>query len=156
MDIKPNRLGQLLRFLSLFVLIGTLLYLILSWPGIPDRIPGPLNSNGIPESYTGKTSLITLVAINWINYFTMTVMQHLPQLWAKRGTVSQRDKLQGYRSIKNRLGIVKFIIVGISSYLIIYLSRGGNLPSGILIFAIVFMFAIIGVFIYKLLRFTIQ
>ena len=59
-----------LNVLALLLLLGTLVFLILHWREIPDRVPAHYDGAGRIDGFGGKSSLLMLPALNAVLYVT--------------------------------------------------------------------------------------
>lgn len=152
MRIKPNKLDRFSNGLGLLLLVGTGLYLLFSWPGIPDRIPSHFNVVGIPDRFADKSSLLSLIAINWTMFMGLSVVQRYPQYWNTGRKVTKKNRAKIFGILHDMLGLLKVTIVAIFSFLTINTSQSRNLPSGFLIGSLTFLFGVLGYYFYKLFR----
>ena len=82
-------LKQILRLLvvmlGLLVLLGTTLFLVLRWSGIPEQIPAHFDGAGHIDGYEGKNSLIGMTVLAWILWLLMVILARFPRLLKQNG-----------------------------------------------------------------------
>ena len=77
-SIRKNALDVAETVVSLLCLVGVVVYLILAWGNIPDRIPGHYNALGEVDHWSSKTSLIVLPIISWGLFGFITLVERYP------------------------------------------------------------------------------
>ncbi len=150
MKIARSRYDVFVEFICLLCLFGLVLYLMIAWPNIPDEIPGRYNTAGEITRMTNKGSLIVLPVISLIMYAGMSIIERFSQIWNTGITVTEGNKEEVYRTLKNLLGTVKLLIVVNFSYLTVCSSRPKPLPVYYTPVFLFLMFAILIFFIVKL------
>ena len=82
-------LKQILRLLvvilGLLVLLGTTVFLVLRWSGIPEQIPAHFDGAGHIDGYESKDSLIGLLVLAWVFWLLMIVLARVPRLLKQNG-----------------------------------------------------------------------
>ena len=82
-------LKQILRLLvvilGLLVLLGTTVFLVLRWSGIPEQIPAHFAGAGHIDGYESKDSLIGLLVLAWVFWLLMIVLARVPRLLKQNG-----------------------------------------------------------------------
>lgn len=152
MKIKKNKYDIIINFLSLLCLVGTVIFLIISWQTIPDEIPGHYNAAGEVDKITDKNSLIVLLVVGWIMFIGLSVVEKFPQIWNTGIQVTEQNKEKVYRILKNMIGTTKLLVVLVFSYLALQSTTGENLSPLFLPVFLILMFGSIGVFIFQLVK----
>lgn len=141
MKIKNNKFDIIISIISILSLVGTAIFLIVSWNKIPSIIPGHYNSAGDIDRLTNKHSLIFLLVTGWILYIGMSLVEKFPNIWNIGVSVTEENKEKVYRILKNMIGNIKLLVALVFSYLTFQSSTGDNLPP---IFLPVFMILMFG------------
>ncbi len=152
MKLKKSKYDILVEIVCLILLIGVLIYLVLNWNSIPERIPGHYNAMGEIDRMGSKKELLVLPIISWLMYLGMTVLERFPQIWNTGVTVTAENKERVYRVLKNMLSTMKLIMVAVFVYLTINSSQAISLSVWFLPVFITLMFGSIIFFIIKLVR----
>ena len=138
--------------LCLVLLIGILIYLIINWNSIPDKLPGHYNAVGEIDRMGNKGELLVLPIINWLMYLGMTAVERFPSVWNTGVRVTEENRERVYRTIKNMLSTMKLIIVAVFSYLTINSARALPLSPGFLPAFLILIFGSIILYIIRLVR----
>lgn len=152
LKLKKSKYDILVEIVCLILLIGVLIYLVLNWNSIPERIPGHYNAMGEIDRMGSKKELLVLPIISWLMYLGMTVLERFPQIWNTGVTVTAENKERVYRVLKNMLSTMKLIMVAVFVYLTINSSQAISLSVWFLPVFITLMFGSIIFFIIKLVR----
>lgn len=153
MKVERSAYDTISDVVSLVCIIGVILYLILTWDKIPNKIPGHYNGAGEIDKITSKSSLIVLPIVTIIMYLFLFIIENIPQIWNTGGVkITEKNKALVYRTTKNLLVSIKMIIVIVFSYLTINSSIGTNLPVAFIPIFLIIMFGTIIYFIFKLVR----
>lgn len=152
MKIAKNKYDIFTTLLSLLCLIGAAVYLIISWDKIPAEIPGHYNAAGEVDKISNKNSLIINLALGWILFIGISVIEKFPQVWNTGIQITEQNKEKVYSILKNMIGTMKLLVALVFSYLTVQTTTGGNLPLLFLPVFLILMFGTIAFFIYKLVR----
>lgn len=153
MKIKKSKYDVIINFLSLLCLVGTVIFLIISWKTIPAKIPGHYNAAGGVDKISDKSSLIWLLAVGWILFIVISVVEKFPQMWNTGVEVTEKNKEKVYRILKNMIGTVKLIIALVFSYLTLHGAMGKNLSSLFLPVFLILIFGSIAFSIFQLVKY---
>lgn len=138
MKTRPTIVDIIMEVLSFITVVGTTLYLIISWGSLPDTIPMHYDLSGEIDRWGSKGELIFLPVMMWIIYLGITLMQRFPQIWNTGVTVTPENRERVYRTLKYMVESLKLIVVVDFSLLTIFSATGRNLP-------VWFTFAFLGV-----------
>ena len=150
--IERNALDVLEAIVSLSCLVGVSLYLILAWSTIPAQIPAHYNAAGEVNRWGSKSELIILPIISWLIYGMITLIERFPQAWNTGVRVTEENRAEVYRLLKNMIACVKMITLSIFSCLTVLSSLARNLPMWFLLVFLVLLFGTIAYYIVKLTR----
>ena len=150
--IERNALDVLEAIVSLSCLVGVSLYLILAWSTIPAQIPAHYNAAGEVNRWGSKSELIILPIISWLIYGMITLIERFPQAWNTGVRVTEENRAEVYRLLKNMIACVKMITLSIFSCLTVLSSLARNLPMWFLLAFLVLLFGTIAYYIVKLTR----
>lgn len=150
--IERNALDVLEAIVSLSCLVGVSLYLILAWSTIPAQIPAHYNAAGEVNRWGSKSELIILPIISWLIYGMITLIERFPQAWNTGVRVTEENRAEVFRLLKNMIACVKMITLSIFSCLTVLSSLARNLPMWFLLVFLVLLFGTIAYYIVKLTR----
>ena len=80
MKIKNSAADIIMEVLGLIMLIGTPLYLFISWPSIPDKLPMHYNFAGEIDRWGGKGEILFIVVMSWILYLMISLVECFPSV----------------------------------------------------------------------------
>ena len=149
---RKNALDVAETVVSLLCLVGVVVYLILAWGNIPDRIPGHYNALGEVDHWSSKSSLIVLPIISWMLFGFITLVERYPQIWNTGITVTEENRDAVYRLLKSMIALVKMFVLLMFASLTVLSSFAVNLPIWYILGFLVAVFGTIAVCIVRLNR----
>ena len=106
MKIPRSPYDRLVNVVGVCSLGGTTAWLLAVWKQIAARIPVHYDFRGHVDRMAGKGSLWVLMAVGWVMFLALSVVEHFPQIWnTGRGAgdteksgegVSHTEKYAGY------------------------------------------------------------
>lgn len=137
------------KFLKLAVwpiIIAPLVYLALSWSGLPDSVALHFNIDGTPDRFGSKTELLTAVLLlSGVNLVTYLLVSNAYRIDPKKYAIENKTRLA-------RISFVIAVFISGIVAMLIYGSESGRMkfnPS--LVFAAVgILFAFIGNYMYSI------
>ena len=150
--IERNALDILETIVSLSCLVGVAAYLILAWRTIPDQIPGHYNAAGEIDRWGDKSELILLPIISWLMYGLITLIERFPQVWNTGVRITEENRSEVYRLLKNLIAVVKMFVLLMFGSLTVISSLGLNLPVWYVLGFLALLFGTITYFIVRLTR----
>lgn len=145
-----TRYSTIMNTLSLLFLIGTLLYLIMSWNSIPEQIPTHYNAAGEADSWGRKATLLIFPIISWIVIGFISLVECFPEAWNTDVEVTPQNKEQVYRLLKHILVTLKFEICVYFFWLTFLSSKSDNLGLWNVIIFLMTVFGTLGWYLYRL------
>ena len=93
-----------------------------------------------------------LPIISVLLYGLITLIEHYPQVWNTGVRITEENRAQVYRLLKNLIAWVKMITLSIFGSLTVISSLSLNLPIWFLLVFLVLLFGIIAYYIVRLTR----
>lgn len=152
MKPKKNWYDIVMGILCILCLVGTSIFLIVSWNNIPEQVPSHYNYAGEIDSVSGKGSIIAIFAVGWITYISILVLEQFPQIWNTGVTVTEFNRARVYRIVKNMIVTVRFCVVALFSYMSIKMAMCIQLPVYFTLLVLGGTFGIILWFCFQLFR----
>ena len=149
--IKATKYQTVLNILSLLVLIGTILYLIIFWKTIPQKIPGHYNGNGIIDRWGNKSELIIPLVIGIIMYLGLSFVERCTKIWNIGVEVNEINREKVYSLTRELLITSKFFLTLNFSFLTINSSLSLNLPNWYTLIFVGLLFVVIVVYTIRLI-----
>lgn len=152
MKVRRSKLDRVNNVLCLLMLSGTVIFLMLYWDKIPDMIPGHYNFAGEIDSMSGKGSLIGLIAVGWGLFLGITLIEKFPQAWNTGVQVTEENKERVYRTLKNFIEAIKFLVVLLFSYMTLCSVNGDALSPYFTPGMLIVWIGLFIVFLYRLVK----
>lgn len=152
MKVKTTIADIVLESLTLFMMVGSAVYLFVIWSSVPDKLPMHYNFAGEIDRWGGKGELFILILFNWILYLVATGVEKVPQIWNTGVKVTEENQYRIYRTLKYMIKTLKLIIVFIFTFLILTTVAQRNLPGWFTFVSLVLVFgdlAFWGFWLYK-------
>lgn len=152
MKIPRSPYDRLVNVVGVCSLGGTTAWLLAAWKQIAARIPVHYDLRGHVDRMAGKGSLWVLMAVGWVMFLALSVVEHFPQIWNTGVQVTLKNQERVYRTLKNMLGTLKLIIAVLFSYLVFQSAFGGNLPPQFLPLFLLVTLGSLAFFLVRLIR----
>lgn len=152
MKIKNSKYDVAINMLCLIMIIGMVIYLILNWTNIPEKVPMHHNFSGKVDRFGNKSEIIILPIITVIMFSFISVLEHFPQLWNTGVKVTDKNKEYVYRILKSMITTIKLIVVCVFTYLTVQTTLAIELPSMFLPAFILILFGDMLFWILKLVK----
>ncbi len=150
--IERNSLDIIEAIVSLSCLVGVALYLILAWSTIPAKVPMHYNAAGEVNKWGSKSGLIIFPIISWLIYGLITLIERLPQIWNTGVRITEENRAQVYRLLKDLIAWVKMITLSVFGCLTVLSSLARNLSVWFLLAFVVLLFSVIAYYIVRITR----
>ena len=145
LKFQRGKFDIILNGLCLIILVSTILFLILTWSKIPDKVPMHYDFAGNIDRWGSKLEILILPIITWIMYVFMTIIEKFPEAWNTGVKVTEENKERVYSTLLHLISTIKFIMVCMFAYLTVQTSLAFQLPAW---FTPIFMLAIFGDLLY--------
>ena len=142
----------IMNIIGFLALLGSTVFLLVSWSHIPDQIPTHYNFAGVADGYGGKGSLIFMMVLAWFMFVLITVLMRCPNTWNMPVKVTADNKARLYSITRAMLEVVKMLTSLLFAVMLINAAIATPMPRFILIALIAAMLLsiIMGIFMmYK-------
>ena len=142
----------IMNIIGFLALLGSTVFLLVSWSHIPDQIPTHYNFAGVADGYGGKGSLIFMMVLAWFTFILITVLMRFPNTWNMPVKVTADNKARLYSITRAMLEVVKMLTSLLFAVMLINAVIATPMPRFILIALIAAMLLsiIMGIFMmYK-------
>jgi uncharacterized membrane protein len=127
-----------------------IVFLIIDWPNIPNKIASHYNALGTPDAWSSKESIVTMPVVNFGLYVLLTVISFFPKLWNIPVEITNENYLFIYKNMRSMLSFLKLIIVATFTYISICDATGRPLGGFFLILFLVLLFGVMIYYIRKI------
>ena len=145
MKLKFTTFQKVIEILTLFMLVAQILYIVISWSDLPNKIPAHYNGAGEIDRWGSKNEILFTPIMNIFLYGLITLVTFIPSMWNVPTKVVEENKEAIYKSTRSLLVLMKFEIVASFFYVSVISLKGINLGSW---FTPVVIIAIFGTIIY--------
>lgn len=152
MKISRSKGDLVLNVLCLGLLVGIVLFLLVNWEQFPEKVPMHHDLAGRVDRWGDKSEMLILPGIAWGMFIWMSLIEQFPKIWNTGVKVTEENKIQVYRTLKNMIITMKFILVCMFSYLTVETAMGLKLSAWFLPVAVVLVFGNMIFWIRKLIR----
>ena len=142
----------IMNIIGFLALLGSTVFLLVSWSHIPDQIPTHYNFAGVADGYGGKGSLIFMMVLAWFMFILITVLMRFPNTWNMPVKVTAENKARLYSITRAMLEVIKMLASLLFAVMLINAAIATPMPRFILIALIAAMLLsiIMGIFMmYK-------
>lgn len=142
----------IMNIIGFLALLGSTVFILVSWSHIPDQIPTHYNFAGEADGYGGKGSLIFMMVLAWFMFVLITVLMRFPNTWNMPVKVTAENKARLYSITRAMLEVIKMLTSLLFAVMLINAAIAPPMPRFILIALIAAMLLsiIMGIFMmYK-------
>ena len=147
--MKKEILYLIMTIIGGLMLLGTTVYVMISWTQMQEQIPLHYDFSGNVTDYGGKTAIIPILAITWFIFILMTVLVKFPKAWNIPITVTKENFERVYSITRGLMEAVKFEAVLLMIVTIISAVRGVELPLALMmvLMVIIILTVVIGLYL---------
>lgn len=117
MKLSYTRFQKAIEFITVIILLGTLIYLILSWGKLPDKIPAHYNPAGVVDRWGSKNEILTIPIMSIALYILLTIVSFFPSIWNVPVKITEENRWFVYYNLKTMLILIKLEIIILFSYI---------------------------------------
>jgi len=154
LHLPKTKFEKIVNSIGLFIYGATILFLIVNWGNIPDKVPGHFNAAGEVDRWGSKYELITLPIIALLLFVIMSLVEKIPHLHNYPDRLNESNVVQFYTHSRKLLNLVKNILLVMFSSLsiqIVRVAQGAIDDIGIALMPIflIVIFGTVGIGMYK-------
>lgn len=152
MKLSYTRFQKALEFITVIILLGTFIYLILSWGKLPDKIPAHYNAAGIVDRWGSKNEILTLPIMSIVLYILLTIVSFFPSIWNAPVKITEGNRWFVYCNLKTMLILIKMEIIILFCYMTYCNIKVNPLGIWFLPIELIVLFATVIYYIIKVRR----
>lgn len=137
-----------LNWISLFGMVGMVIYLAVVWKRIPDQIPTHFGLSGEADAFSGKSAILMNPIIGVLLYGLVSAVARAPQCWNTGVRVTEQNRERVYAVLLRMITVLKLQLVVVFVYMTVRMANGRNLHGW---FMAVFVAAIFGSIVFHLI-----
>ncbi len=96
-----TRYQRIAGILAPLLLLGSIVYILIVWQKLPERIPTHYNFAGEIDGYGGRGSLLLMPIIGLATDLTVAICGRFPQSWNTGARVTVLNRARVYRLIRD-------------------------------------------------------
>ncbi|MEG0307598.1 MAG: DUF1648 domain-containing protein [Clostridium sp.] len=151
--VSFTKFQKFIECITLLVLLGSIIYLAVSWDSIPSIIPSHFNAKGIPDDWSGKGSLLAMPIISIILYTLLTTITFFPSIWNTPVEVTEKNRTFVHDNLRTMVCILKLIIISDFAYIsVCAATQQGSLSSWFLPILLISTFGTLTIFITRIVK----
>lgn len=156
LDIEKPAVAKAFDVLVIALFAAALVYLLVQWNQLPDRIPAHFGANGEVDRYGSRIELLLLPVIGVVMWAGLWILEKYPHTYNYLNLRPDNVEIQ-YRYGVLFMNVIKNLSTLLFVFLLwqsvdIALARIGSLNMPILITILALLFISMGVYIYKVLK----
>jgi uncharacterized membrane protein len=150
-SLKP--FDWIIEGITLFILIGVMVYFFIQYSTLPDTIPTHYGFSGKADGYGGKSTLLVLVGVLIAMYLLLLGVSRIPHKFNYVTEITESNAYLQYSIALQMMRIVKLIVVIIFSYIIvttIQIAQGNAISLGTWFLVTVIFLLFVNIIIYAI------
>jgi len=151
-NVPASRLEKVINLLSLFLLVASFAYAIISYRTLPEKIPMHFNSSGEIDGWGPRGSIFVIPIITVIIFVPMYFVSKFPYLFNYPVKITEENAERIYKEGRLFMVFLNFSVVVIMLQVVLDIVRGaqGQETSGL--WFLVFPLFVITIFIIRMIR----
>jgi hypothetical protein len=153
MRIKYTNMQKAIELITILIILGTVLYLVITWNTIPDKIPGHFSYKGVVDRWGNKDELISLPGFSIFLYGLLSIVTKFPSMWNLPIEVTDDNKVAVTKDVRSMLLFMKLEIAIVFFYILICASNSWSLGAWFLPIVIIVIFGSLIYYIRKMKKY---
>lgn len=116
---------KIASILCALLLAAATIFVLMRWSQIPDQIPTHYNFASEPDRYGGKGSLILMMALAWVVFFTITISVRYPDKWNMPVEVTEENRSRLYAITRAMMEVIKILTVAL--FILLFTTAAANI-----------------------------
>ncbi|RHW38421.1 DUF1648 domain-containing protein [Lysinibacillus yapensis] len=123
LKLPKTKFEKIMDILGLAIFTGAILYLIVHWTDIPDRIPAHFNWDGEVDRWGSKVELIILPCIGLFLFIFLSLLEKAPHMHNYPHRLNEANVKQFYLNSRKMLNAIKNICLAMFAFILIKMVR---------------------------------
>ena len=98
-----TRYQRIAGILAPLILLGSIVYILIIWKKLPERIPTHYNFAGQIDGYGGRGSLLLMPVIGLVTDLTVVVCGRFPKSWNTGVRITVLNRVRVYRVLRDMM-----------------------------------------------------
>ncbi|WP_368654394.1 DUF1648 domain-containing protein [Ornithinibacillus sp. 4-3] len=137
-EVPATKMEKILHLLSLLLIIGSFIYVSVSFSSLPDEVPVHFNINGEPDSWGNKATILIMPIISVFIFLPMYFLSKAPHTFNYMVKVTEENAPRIYPIARLMMAVINFFAMVLFAYIawdMVQAAHGINY-SGIWLFII--------------------
>ena len=117
-----TRYQRIVSVLAPLLLLGTIVYILILWHTLPERIPTNYNMAGEITGYGGRGTLLFMPIFGLVMDLTVALVERFPQSWNTGVRVTVLNRARVYRLVRNLMADLRLCCAVMFSGFAVYQS----------------------------------
>lgn len=154
LNIPYSQLEVMLEVIAAAGLIVLIVFVIISWPELPDQIPSHFGASGLPDAWSRKLSIWSLPGIGAGLYLLLTIVSKFPHTFNFPWAVTEENAERQYQIGRTMVVSLKAELTWLFTYIefgVIQVAMGKTNGLGMLFLPItlIIVFGTIAICLFK-------
>lgn len=123
--MSEKKLRNITDVLCFLMILGYVMYLVVTWGNLPERVPIHFNAHGIPDRYGKKGSLLLEPILGLMILALLMFCQRFPQWWNYPVEVTEENREHIFEIASKMISVIKLLSIGVC----LYAGISGNLGT---------------------------
>ena len=123
--MSEKKLRNITDVLCFLMILGYVMYLVVTWGNLPERVPIHFNVHGIPDRYGKKGSLLLEPILGLLILALLMFCQRFPQWWNYPVEVTEENREHIFEIASKMMSVIKLLSIGVC----LYAGISGNLGT---------------------------
>lgn len=125
-DFPTNNKVKFINAISVLAIMGTLVYTVIVYPTLPDKMPSHFNLSGEADGWGGKNSIFIMPFIAIIMFFPLYLISKTPHAYNLPVTITEENAPRIYPVAQFYMSLINLETVLLLCYLAF-----GSVPDGL-------------------------
>ena len=157
LNISKSNLERILGIISVLGVFISWIYLIVSWTGLPNKIPTHFDFSGRVDSWGGKGSLLIAPIFMSVLYIILTITSKFPESFNYMVNITEENARKQYQNARTLMAWVRTEITVMFLYLEwqsiqVAVSKSTGLGIWFLPVFLIIVFGTLGVYIRRMVQ----
>lgn len=126
-EIPDTKYHKMVKWICIILQAGTLLYLLLVWNRLPEKIPTHYNGVGEIDGYGSRFTIWLTPVIMILTYLLISFLEQHPDYWNTGVNVTRKNAERVYSVLKNMIVTLKLVLVLTFGYMSVWTTTGTGL-----------------------------
>ncbi|MFC7684806.1 DUF1648 domain-containing protein [Ureibacillus sp. GCM10028918] len=119
LHLPKTKFEMMMDAIGIVLFVGSIVFLIMNWDGIPDKVPVHFNGAGEVDRFGSRVELIILPIIGLFIFVLMSLLEKVPHMHNYPNRINESNAELFYLPSRKLLNVIKNICLVMFAYLIV-------------------------------------